>query len=207
MKKNWNDIKWIFEWDGSLLDIYVQEVNLEDWKKLIDWLNSKYDIQFGNTNQIDKDFVIKYLTDLTGEIESKSASINLDSIKVNCHFFLQNEIEFDIDPREITSFKDYERLENFMKGISLVLNNQVLLTGENNPKFPLIKIDANKQIYKILTEKEANQFHNNSNSFKRILGGLWLKFQMRFFRESFKKKLLDSASKPHLASKKQDNIW
>jgi hypothetical protein len=31
MNREWNDIKWIFEHDGSLRDIYIQDVSLSDW--------------------------------------------------------------------------------------------------------------------------------------------------------------------------------
>ncbi len=89
MKRNWKDIKWIFEPDGVLRDIYVQEVSLNDWRKVIDLINQNYKVNYGDTgeykdtNQIDKDYVIEYLTDETGEIESKSASISLGKIWIN----------------------------------------------------------------------------------------------------------------------------
>ena len=40
MTRIWDDIKWIFELDGSLRDIYVQDVTLSDWETLIDFLNT-----------------------------------------------------------------------------------------------------------------------------------------------------------------------
>ena len=76
MKRNWNEIKWIFEPDGSLRDIYVQEVSIGDWEKLIDLLNNKYSLRIGisggetNPNKIDKIYAIEYLTDGSGEMES-----------------------------------------------------------------------------------------------------------------------------------------
>ena len=60
MTRNWNDIKWIFEPDGSLRDIYVQDVTLSDWEELIDFLNLNYDIKFGEDeqNQIEKEQIV-----------------------------------------------------------------------------------------------------------------------------------------------------
>ena len=40
--QDWDDIKWIFELDGTLRDIYVQEVSIIDWENLIDLLNKRY---------------------------------------------------------------------------------------------------------------------------------------------------------------------
>ncbi len=148
MKRNWNDIKWIFEPDGSLIDIYVQEVSIYDWGKVIDLLNNKYSLQ------IDKEYTIKYLNDELGELESKGVTINLNKISLNCHFFLSDQIEFDIDPKEINSIEDFQAIENFMEEISKTLDNQITLTGENTPEFPLVKIDYNNSINRVLTEQE-----------------------------------------------------
>ena len=40
-----------FEPNGVLRDIYVQEVNIDDWKKLIDFLNSNYKLKILRTNE------------------------------------------------------------------------------------------------------------------------------------------------------------
>ena len=86
MKRNWDDIKWIFETDGALRDIYVQEVSISDWEKLIDLLNEKYSVKSvitceeRNQNQIDKEHVIKFLTDETGEMDSPFVSIDIGGI-------------------------------------------------------------------------------------------------------------------------------
>ncbi|MGE6355155.1 hypothetical protein ACQKCJ_14905 [Flavobacterium sp. NPDC079362] len=39
---DWDEIKWIFEPDGALIDIYVQNVKIEDWKILINYLNANH---------------------------------------------------------------------------------------------------------------------------------------------------------------------
>ena len=77
MTHNWNSIKWIFEPDGSLRDIYIQDVTIYDWEKLIDFLNSNYFIKYGedNSNQIAKKYVINYLMGHTREMECKYLEI------------------------------------------------------------------------------------------------------------------------------------
>ena len=213
MKRNWNDIKWIFEPDGSLVDIYIQEVSIGDWEKLIDLLNSNYSVRFGisgeerNPNQIDKEYVIKYLIDESGELESKSVSIDFDHIRMNCHFFLPDQIEFDIDPKEINSIEDYEKIENFIVVVSKTLENQVTLTGENSPQFPLVKIDYMNNINKALTEKEAQEYWGNSNSLNSQIAILKQRFQMKFFPKKFEEKLLKSANEPYKLTKKNKNLW
>ena len=46
MNYNWENINWIFKSDGSLRDIYVQNTSIEDWGKLIDLLNSEYNLKY-----------------------------------------------------------------------------------------------------------------------------------------------------------------
>ncbi len=109
MKRNWNDIKWIFEPDGSLRDIYVQDVSLKEWEELIDFMNSEFRLSYSGEDQIDKKYTLKYLQDTSGEMQSRSLTIDLGSIKVNGYFFLVEQIEFDIDPKEINSIDDFEK--------------------------------------------------------------------------------------------------
>lgn len=210
MTQNWDNIKWIFEPDGWLLrDIYIQDVTLSDWEQLIDFLNCTYNLKFGeeDSKQIDKDYVVNYITDNTGEIETKKLTIDLNGIKINCYFFLQDEIEFDINPTEIKLFRDFERLEEFMTSISKVLRRQVTLTGENDPKFPLIKIDYEKRIYKILTKREAKGLLDRQNSILTRLTDLKTNFSHRFFTTKVEKKLLKSANEAHKSTNKNKNVW
>lgn len=209
MIRNWNDIKWIFEPDGVLRDIYIQDITLLHWEKLIDFLNFNYDLKFGenDSNQIDKEYVINYLNDETGEMESKTLRINLNGINIHCYFFLPDQIEFDIDPKEINTINDFESIEKFMISISKTLNNQVTLTGENSPEFPLFKVDFDENINKVLTEKEAKELSSRQNSFFIKVASLKTRLMMRFFPKTFLNKVLKSANKPYRPIGKDNNVW
>ncbi|MES9685386.1 hypothetical protein ABWK22_21295 [Gottfriedia acidiceleris] len=90
----------VFFVDGSLRDIYVLDVTLEDWQKLIDWLRlSDWVIEFyidgqKNTNKITN------VSKIFEEKKKKSVlmAINIKSVLINCHFFVEDELEFDINP-------------------------------------------------------------------------------------------------------------
>ena len=72
MTDHFDKHKWIFEADGSLLDIYVQETTIADWLTLIDFLNANYKLKYGSTginetdDQINKDYVKKLFTEQDG---------------------------------------------------------------------------------------------------------------------------------------------
>lgn len=160
---NWEEIKWIFEPDGALRDIYIDKVNIEDWKTIIDFLNDNYSIKFGPTgknkiiNKIDKEYVSELLIGENSEMECRTASIIIDQIIINTHFFWNEQIEFDVEPHEIKSYLDYNKVIDFMSKISSLINKQVILTGENQIEFPLIKVDIPKNIIEALTKNEAEK--------------------------------------------------
>lgn len=160
---NWIEIKWIFEPDGSLRDIYVEKVTIEDWKILIEFLNDNYSIKFGPTaennfeNKINSAYVTELLNGESKEMECRTASILIDQIIINTHFFYSEQIEFDVDPREINNSLDYDKIINFMFEISKNLNKQVILAGENQIELPLIKVDFTTNSVEALTKKEVEK--------------------------------------------------
>jgi len=207
MIRKWNDIQWIFEPDGSLRDIYVQDISLREWEKLINHLNLNFNLTYSDQGKIDRKYVLEYLQDKSGEMETKSLTIHLGQIKVNCHFFLSEQIEFDIDPKEVNSLSDFEQIERFMTSISETLKEQVTLTAENSPEFPLFKIDTKNGINKILTKNEAQKLSGGISSNTNQLTILKLKFKMKFFPKQFEKSLLDTANEEYRPTKKEKNVW
>nr|WP_320000268.1 hypothetical protein [uncultured Draconibacterium sp.] len=207
MGHKWNDIQWIFKPDGSLRDIYVQDITIREWEKLIDHLNDNFILTFSGKNKIDKKYVIDYLQDTSGEMESKSLIIHLGQIKVNCYFFLSGQIEFDIEPKEIKSIEDFEQISNFMTSISDILQEQITLSAESQPEFPLFKVDTKNGINKILTEKESKKLSGSSNSISKQISTLKTRLKMKFFPKQFKEQILESANQEYKPTKKEKNVW
>ena len=207
MTRKWNDIQWIFEPDESLTDLYVQDISLREWEKLIDHLNANFKLSYSDTDKIDKEYVLKYHRDRSGEMECKSLTIFLEQIKVNCFFFLTEQIEFDIDPKEVNSLSDFELIEKFMISVSETLQEQVTLTAESNPEFPLFKVDVKNKINKILTKKEAEELRGTNNSFSNQISLLRTKLKRKFFPQQFKSRLLESANQEYKPTGKEKNVW
>lgn len=210
--RNWNNIEWIFEKDGALRDIYVQNSTISDWEKVVDLLNSEYKLTFGVyednlTDKIDFGYVKTMFADETGELETKSATIDLSGIVVKCFFFLENQIEFDINPTEIKTQSDFNKITDFMKSISLKLEKQITLCGENQPEFPLIKIDTKNGIEKILTEKEAQNLWKKSDQNFSGFTKLKSKIIMKYFPKIFEKKIMESANSEYKSTPKEKNVW
>ncbi len=147
---NWTELKKeIYYCDGSLRDIYVLQTNLEDNEKWTDLINQLYSVKWFNgltqteEQKIDIEVVRGYLK---GEHDlCSSAHVYIDKIQINNHFFIDNEIENDISPKEINSIEDHEKILKYMKEISVLLDKPVILTPENEQETILIRV-TNDQI-------------------------------------------------------------
>lgn len=149
---NWTELKQkIYYRDGSLRDIYILQTSNEDDKKWTDYVNKNYFIQWfngikqTNENIIDFEVVEGYLNrkhDLCS-----SASVFIDKIQINNHFFSDKEIENDIDPRNVNNIQDHEKIIKYMSELSNLLDKTVILTPENEQETILIKVMKNKIEY------------------------------------------------------------
>lgn len=137
----WDDIRSEFEWDGSLRDIYVLDANLADWQRVIEFLQmSGYEYKFFRHG-----VVTPLPSDITIVFKQKESSaclltIDLNGIQVNSHFFFDGEIEFDIDPREITGQGQLEALIRFLQSVAESVNKPVILTPENLSEKRILKM-------------------------------------------------------------------
>ena len=139
--KKWNDIQSDFHPDGSLRDIYIQNTNEDIWNKFIALIkSSKYDVEFNHDGIIDFPQNLKVIKKMQEE-NPTTLRIFLDKgMQVNCHFFIESQIELDIDPANISGEDSYQKLLNFMNFLSKNLKKDVILTPENEEGFEILKI-------------------------------------------------------------------
>lgn len=139
----WEICKQDFDWDldGSWRDIYVLSTTLDDWRSLYYLLRQNYPLEY---------FIDSSPKALPNTIEEIMAThkeaapfirFRVESILVCCHFFFPDEIEFDIDPREITSQESLNRLLGFMRQVGNTISKRVILTPENSRKETIISYE------------------------------------------------------------------
>jgi hypothetical protein len=58
------------------------------------------------------------------------------TIEANCHFFTEDEIEFDLDPREILSASDLDAVCAFVQAVGRALRRPVHVCQEGDPPWP-----------------------------------------------------------------------
>ncbi|MEH7389634.1 hypothetical protein V7149_19980 [Bacillus sp. JJ1503] len=138
----------VFFKDGSLRDIYIVDVDLTDWQKFFDWIRtSPWDIVYykdGQETEYEETDDAHFLKDNDYHI---LMSININGVLINCHFFSEDEIEFDIDPKEVKSITVVIAVFKFMKSLSKILDKESILTGENSPEYPLVTVKSDGTIH------------------------------------------------------------
>ena len=148
--KTWEELRrGIYHVDGSYRDVYVLNANREDWDKWIAFVNSHYPIRWEAEGLNDKNpsdtigasFIVQRW-DMGMEQLTVIARVFLKQVQVNCHFFIDTEIENDIDPKEVQSIEDHERILAYLIGISTTLGKEVILTEENTEEAVLIRVNG-----------------------------------------------------------------
>ncbi len=141
---HWDKCKDDFQWDGSLRGIYVTPASLGDWKALYSILCSYPNVEY---------FVDGVAQPPPADVEQVFAvwasanpmlRIRVGESVVIFHFFARDEIECDIDPREITSQADLDSLLGFVRQMGDVTRKPVAVTPENLPERPIITYEPEK---------------------------------------------------------------
>ena len=140
MEYNWEKIKEeIYFIDGSLRDIYVNNITENEWELWVNYVNKNFKTDWNNKNEIDFEIIKNNWKE---NMPQYTAKIFIENIQINNHFF--GDFENDIDPAEIKNIYDHNCIIKYMKDISEILNKTVYLSEENWRNDYLIKIYKEK---------------------------------------------------------------
>ncbi|WP_150427880.1 hypothetical protein [Dechloromonas sp. CZR5] len=128
----------LWEKDGALRDVYVLDTALTDWALLLS-LAGKYGYRYlyeGQDRPLPE--VEKIFTARDG---AHLLSVKLGRVTANCHFFVPDEIELDLDPREVQSDADHYEVLQFLEALAKGTNKKVSVTTENAQDMPYLSYD------------------------------------------------------------------
>ena len=137
----------MYRLDGSWRDIYVLNATRDDWKKWSEYVSTNYKVSWyaeDYNNGLASDRIDSWFIDYRWDSEHyvTTASVYLNRVQINCHFFIESQIENDIDPKELESIDDHNRVVNYMKSLSKLLDKEVILTEENNQEAVWIRVNG-----------------------------------------------------------------
>jgi hypothetical protein len=145
--KKWKSIKEeLYYEDGSLRDLYVFGTNKEDWKNWSSMVNKRFEVEFYNgqtqklESRIDIETVFSFWKNSEVFADSNYATIKLGKVIIKCYFFIESEIENDIDPREVKEEEDQKAILEYLLSIKQVLKKKVVMTPELEEETILLQI-------------------------------------------------------------------
>jgi hypothetical protein len=147
MKPNFHDIAGLWECDGSLRDIYVQDTETVHWDRFDRLLNQyectyRFDgvaLPFPGSRSV-----------LANREGSHVLSILLNGpAVVCCHFFIPEQLELDISPKEITGPLQHEQVLSFVQNLAEALELPADITPENCEQNPFLTYVPNTKSWHI----------------------------------------------------------
>lgn len=138
----WQSVQSAFHFDGALRDIYICPSSEALWNEFIALVRSstiRHEFWHGETNlDLPRNFLEVKRLQLTDPTILKLFLPNV--VQINCHFFCEEEIEMDIDPREVRDEWAFQSLLDFLKVVSATLRRDVRVTYENSPEDEIFAI-------------------------------------------------------------------
>jgi hypothetical protein len=141
----WETVRGEFVFDGSWRDIVVFGTDLTDWQRMLDGIRSAgYEFVYYRADE-PTELPAKACDafPLSGECDRR-LSVWFAGVLANCHFFTEEEIEFDIDPREVKGQRELDALFGFMRCMAKSVNKDVVLTAENMPEIVVFRLRPGK---------------------------------------------------------------
>ena len=138
---DWERAADAFDWDGSLRDLYVLRTGEEAWDRLLGFLRGgPWPVEY-SVNDVPA-ALPERASDVFALREQASPLLRVDpaGLHLNCHFFDPSEIEFDFDPRDANGPAWLARLLAFMGDLAALLRKPVLMTPEDGPGTPWLRV-------------------------------------------------------------------
>ena len=140
------DVPYLWSQDGSLRDVYFVGTTPAHWKSFLAFVRN-------STNQYSFDGEETDLPPIEEIFANREGhhilTVATSGVAINCHFFIPEEIELDIDPREIHGKNEHEAVLGFIASLSHAIGRPALLTPENGIDLPFLSFEPNLHAWTI----------------------------------------------------------
>jgi hypothetical protein len=140
--------------EGAWRDIYVLNTTIQEWDRVLQVVRSSYGHKYSIANT---PAPMPDSAEAALEIHHacQLLEVDLGRFTLNCHFFCEEEIEFDMRPQDVDA-ASFPQLVGFLTAIGTALQRNVFVTYENHPGLPILVYEAaTNQVRPIRTLAEA----------------------------------------------------
>ena len=132
--------------DGSYRDVYLQGTSLAEWQLFSGLIQ-------GFPHSYRRDGIEHALPDASTVFADRDHShllgVRLGNVLVNCHYFVQSEIELDIDPKDVASSADHEAVLSFVERVAIATGKRARITDENAQGSMYVQFDPLSQAWEV----------------------------------------------------------
>ena len=128
-----SEFKYAFEDpdDGDLRDIFVLGTNLDYWQRFLDYLrNGKFALDYKSANGGPLPETAARVLESAHRDEAPTLAFHLNKLYVRWYFRSEDEIELDIERRQVQEDGDIDVVLSFMAELGRLLGKRVTLTAE-----------------------------------------------------------------------------
>lgn len=139
---DWELVSADFEPDGALRDICIRNTTIADWQAVIDVLTTHVPaLEYRMAGEaVDPPADISKLFRRQPDDLGFDLYVPMGMATLNCHFFTEDEVEFDLDPREMKP-EFLATLVDFLRLLGEATTKPVLLTMENMPEAVIMRFE------------------------------------------------------------------
>jgi hypothetical protein len=147
MRPNFYEVAGLWERDGSLRDIYVQDTEAVHWDRF-DQLLSRYKCSY-IFDGVAAPFPGSH--SVLGNREGLHVlSILLDGpVEICCHFFIAQQLELDVSPKEITGPREHDEVLSFVENLAEALELSADISPENSEQMPFLTYVPQSRTWRI----------------------------------------------------------
>ena len=134
----WRDVASSFAPDGALRDIYVFWTSGREWQAVYDAVRAAYPVVLHGGRVLPAD--VGEL--LHWEEVPPLLTVDPDGLDIACHFFADQEIEFDFNPAVVRSQTELDDICRFLTLVGRAAGKDAVLTMENRREWLILRYDA-----------------------------------------------------------------
>ena len=90
----------LWETDGSLRDVYVERMTIDRWRSFLSLAQQNNGRYSSDGDAMAPPDAAEIFND---RARSHLLALVIEGVQINCHFFIKDELELDIDPREVVA--------------------------------------------------------------------------------------------------------
>ena len=150
---DWDDLKAEFVWEGSWRDICVADTSIADWQAALEMIgDAGFRLKF--TNDGAECTPPEDALQIFGQPRETTffLAVFVGGVQLNCHFFAESEVEFDLDPREVVGQAELDAVLSFMRKLAASTRKSAVMTPENAHEVAFLRVAPSGDVQYISTD-------------------------------------------------------